>query len=52
MLGEKTNTIKENTDALLEASGDIGLEVNKYIATRVQNKIMIYCLLINSSKRW
>jgi hypothetical protein len=28
LLGDSVNTIKENTETLLEASGDIGLEIN------------------------
>jgi hypothetical protein len=28
LLGDSVNTIKENTEALVEASGDIGLEIN------------------------
>jgi hypothetical protein len=37
LLGDSVNTIKENSEILLEASGDIGLEINaektKYILT-------------------
>jgi hypothetical protein len=28
LLGDSINTIKENSETLLEASGDIGLEIN------------------------
>jgi hypothetical protein len=28
MLGDSKTTIKENTETLLEASGDVGLEIN------------------------
>jgi hypothetical protein len=28
LLGDSVNTVKENTETLLEASGDIGLEIN------------------------
>jgi hypothetical protein len=28
LLGNSVNTVKENTETLLEASGDIGLEIN------------------------
>jgi hypothetical protein len=28
LLGDSINTIKENTETLLQASGDIGLEIN------------------------
>jgi hypothetical protein len=56
ILGEKT---KENTESLLEPSREVGLEVKTDITkcllmSRHQNedKIIIYCLIINPSKIW
>jgi len=44
-VGEK-NTIKKNTETLLQVCRDVGLEVgtqkNKYIAIKMQDKIIIY----------
>jgi hypothetical protein len=37
LLGDCINTIKENTETFLEASGDIGLEIN---AEKTKNMIM------------
>jgi hypothetical protein len=39
LLGDSTNTIRQNTGSLLEASRDIGLEINaektKYVIVRI-----------------
>jgi hypothetical protein len=41
LLGDSVNTIKENSETLLEASRDIGLEINAE-----KTKYMIICLVI------
>jgi len=53
------NAMKKNTEALLVASSEVGLEVNNgklciwlCLATKLQDKIIIYWLLINPLKMW
>jgi hypothetical protein len=46
LLGDSVNTIKQNSETLLEASRDIGLEINAE-----KTKYMIICLITGIQDR-
>jgi hypothetical protein len=47
LLGDSINTIKENSETLLESSRDIGLEIN---AEKTKSMIMI--MIMSRSSTW
>jgi hypothetical protein len=59
LLGDSINTTKENTETLLEAGKDVGLEINVEMTMymimshlRTQDRTRIYGQLMNHLKMW